>query len=110
MESIHRSNDLQYYHPISITLKECIDYHTSKNYYDQNFIEDLKYDKLCTENPTNKALGYGDEGDPLVFDGTLIGIVSSGCNNNDKSPGIHTKVFSYIDWIMRKGTVNISKT
>lgn len=95
METRHRSNILRYYSPKTISIEQCIE-----KYEDAQFIvKFLNEDMICAENPTEKALSYGDEGNPLVKDGELVGITSEGCYSDWKSPGVYTKVFSHIDWI-----------
>ena len=44
-------------------------------------------------------LFQGEFGSPLVANGTQIGIGSWGTPCSQYRPDIHTRVFSYIDWI-----------
>lgn len=88
---------MKYYYPTSITSQECVDRYDK--HFVQNFGDAFHEDFICAENPTGRALCYGDEGNPVVKDGILVGIVTDGCYCGWKIPGVFTKVYSYIDWI-----------
>ncbi|XP_033229480.1 chymotrypsin-2-like [Belonocnema kinseyi] len=56
---------------------------------------------ICTSSTIGRGICKGDAGDPVVFDGTYqVGIVSWGvalCGLG--VPDVHTRVYSYVDWI-----------
>lgn len=99
MGSTRITSMLEYFTPKSIELQECIEKYREIN---ENLVGDLDDTIICTENPTDQAMCDNDEGNPLVQDGFLVGIASDGCDCQTDSPGVYTKVYSHLDWILRE--------
>ncbi|XP_015186215.1 PREDICTED: chymotrypsin-1-like [Polistes dominula] len=54
---------------------------------------------ICTDNSYTYGVCYGDSGSPLVLDGVQIGLASWVTPCAKGFPDVHTKIYSYIDWI-----------
>ncbi|RZC40994.1 Trypsin domain containing protein, partial [Asbolus verrucosus] len=64
------------------------------------FIVDRGPGQVCALAGEGVSPCHGDSGGPLIFNGTLVGIVSYGvqpCANG--YPDVYTRVSYYIDWI-----------
>ncbi|XP_046747998.1 chymotrypsin-2-like [Diprion similis] len=59
---------------------------------------------ICTSTRTGQGACYGDSGSPLVAEGVQIGLVSWGTLCAFGQPDVHTRVWSFVDWI--KETIN----
>lgn len=62
-------------------------------------LNDLDEHFLCSEVSCVRGLCVGDEGSPLVNNGTLIGIASWSLQCTGRFPNVYIKVFPYLDWI-----------
>lgn len=60
-------------------------------------INNLKIDQICTYNPTAYAC-IGDSGGGVIWNGTLIGIITSSYGLKDY-PEFNINVFLYKEWI-----------
>lgn len=80
-------------------MKECDDIYKEYDKPLVSRVRDLNQDVICAKNPIGRALCFGDEGNPLVKNGTLIGIASWGCECQTKNPGVYTKIYSHLYWI-----------
>ncbi|XP_051170628.1 uncharacterized protein LOC127287634 [Leptopilina boulardi] len=57
---------------------------------------------ICTFTKKGEGLCNGDSGGPIVAGEYQVGIVSWGNPCAKGSPDVHTRVFSYVDWINEK--------
>ncbi|XP_063975825.1 transmembrane protease serine 9-like [Diachasmimorpha longicaudata] len=81
-----------------------LDRETCWEYYNT---EKISEDELCVVDPRGGSLCDGDSGGPLIVDGKLAGVISSGptdCSNN--IPGYVMSISYYKQWIedVLKGT------
>ncbi|KAK2586748.1 hypothetical protein KPH14_011779 [Odynerus spinipes] len=54
---------------------------------------------ICTYNDNTQGVCYGDSGSPLVINGVQIGLASWVAPCAQGHPDVHTRVYSYLDWI-----------
>ncbi|XP_033229481.1 chymotrypsin-2-like [Belonocnema kinseyi] len=70
-----------------------------------SFLSNLVTEKnICTISKFGKGMCNGDSGSPVVAHGVQFGIVSWGLPCALGVPDVHTRVYSYVDWI--NGYVN----
>lgn len=101
-----RPNTLQYREAITISYEECMaEFMKLKETRLADWkesIEAINTDSLCTSNRKGVGLLQGDSGSPLVFENTLIGVVSWSVGCAEGLPDIYTNVYSYTHWIMHQ--------
>lgn len=87
---------------IPTAIKECNDTYTSMK------LLVLSDRQLCAKSPPgrNSDTCQGDSGGPLQVESTpgssihsIVGITSVGSGCGGSTPGVYTRVFSYLDWI-----------
>ncbi|KAI4494317.1 hypothetical protein M0802_009000 [Mischocyttarus mexicanus] len=54
---------------------------------------------ICTDNNYTYGVCFGDSGSPLVLDGVQIGLASWVTPCAKGFPDVHTRVYSYMNWI-----------
>lgn len=99
----NRPQTLQFKEALTLTLLECFEEHDALKDNDleewRQVTGDLNEMIICTKNQIGTGSCIGDSGSPLVFNGTIIGIISWSVNCTDGYPTVHTKVFPYFNWI-----------
>lgn len=72
----------------------------------QTFYRSLYYFIMLVELYDNLSLLQGDSGGPLQVQQkrtssvySIVGVTSYGTGCGGKSPGVYTRVYSYLDWI-----------
>lgn len=95
METRHRASH-SHYHKTRRNSQEHRE-EIRKNIYSYSE-RDIGEDFICTENVEGFSFNYGDEGNPLVANNVLYGIVSWSYGP-EEYPNVYTKVKSYKQWI-----------
>lgn len=99
-----RPKTLQYKVATTISYDECrSEFGPLKktNFADwKDSIEAIGNGTLCTGNTKGSGLCIGDSGGPLIFNNTLIGIVSWSVGCAEGLPDIYTNVYSQNKWIL----------
>lgn len=54
---------------------------------------------ICTKNHKGTGICVGDSGSGLVYNNTLLGIVSWSIGCADGNPCVHARVFPHLEWI-----------
>lgn len=88
----HASSGPEYLNTLAtttITNEECI-----------NFNNLLTDNVICTMNPRNQGVCFGDEGGPLVVDNFIVGVVMMVYNCGVGFPDFHARVSSHHSWIL----------
>ncbi|KAF7402239.1 hypothetical protein HZH66_004506 [Vespula vulgaris] len=62
--------------------------------------QSVKNTNICTDNSHTHGVCYGDSGSPLVLNGVQIGLASWVTPCAKGYPDVHTRIYSYIDWII----------
>lgn len=101
----NRPQTLQFKEAIVLTLQECLTEFNALKYIDleewRQVTGDLNENIICSKNRIGAGTSNGDSGSGLVFNNTLIGIVSWSVNSSDGYPTVHSRIFPYVNWIQR---------
>lgn len=54
---------------------------------------------VCTKNPKGRSICMHDEGNPLIYNNTLIAVASDSFQCIEGYPDIYTKVFEELAWL-----------
>ncbi|CAH0699285.1 unnamed protein product [Spodoptera exigua] len=88
---------LQMINLTSLSVKQC------QNVY-QN-INPVFSSQICSLTKSGEGACHGDSGGPLVADSKVVGIVSWGMPCARGYPDVYTRVYSFLDWIKPKITL-----
>lgn len=84
-----------------------LDVYTCSDYFGGT-MEYVTESNLCTSGYRNVGTCKGDQGGPLVHDGTQIGVVSMGSDLCEMClPSVYTNVGKFLDWIRDNSDVVI---
>lgn len=85
-------------------MNECINKYSNVHEFSYRWAEELNaYDFICTSNIEGAC--SGDQANPLVISGTLIGITSRGIECDYNYPSVYTRIYSHIDWIKNGSSI-----